>query len=226
MRPASHALRPDADAAHRSSALARALVNNRKWAADIKATDPTFLPTIAKGQSPSILWLGCSDSRTPETTILGFRPGDVFSHRNIANIINPTDISLLSVVEYAVAQLTVTHIVVCGHTSCGGVAATLGNGKLGVIDVWLQPMRMLRERHAAELAKLEGAAKTTAMSKINVQAGVEVLRRIPTVLHAIRDRGLKVHGLIYDLDTGLLEEVDCGEPIEMGAARETAFEYH
>ena len=154
---------------------------------------------------------------------MGFRPGDVFSHRNIANIINPTDISLLSVVEYAVAQLTVTHIVVCGHTSCGGVAATMGNGKLGVIDVWLQPMRILRERHAAELSKLEGAEKLNLLCKLNVQAGVDVLRRIPTVLDAMRDRELKVHGLLYDLDTGLLEEVDCGEPIDMGAAREEAF---
>ena len=155
---------------------------------------------------------------------MGFRPGDVFSHRNIANIINPTDISLLSVVEYAVAQLTVTHIVVCGHTSCGGVAATLGNGKLGVIDVWLQPMRILREQHAAELEGLEGAAKTNLLCKLNVQAGVGVLRRIPTVLDAIRDRGLKVHGLLYDLGTGLLEQVDTEEPIDMGAVREKAFE--
>lgn len=197
---------------------------NKRWATETAKNDPEFFPTLAKGQAPQILWLGCSDARKPETTILGLKPGDVFTHRNIANIINPTDISLLSVVEFAVAHIKVKHVVVCGHTSCGGVNATLSNNKLGVLDLWLQPMRALREKHADELAKLEGTDKTTYMAKLNVEAGVENLRRIPTVIDAMRDRGLQVHGVIYDLATGLLDEVDTSENDETGQKRVSAFE--
>ena len=115
-------------------------------------------------------------------------------------------------------------MVVCGHTSCGGVAATLNNNKLGVLDLWLQPMRVLRERHADELAKLEGDEKSTYMAKLNVRTGVENLRRMGTVIDAMEQRGLQVHGVIYDLATGLLEEVDCGEDEEIGKKRVAAFE--
>jgi carbonic anhydrase len=155
---------------------------------------------------------------------MGLKPGDVFTHRNIANIINPTDLSLLSVVEFSVRHLKVKHVVVCGHTSCGGVNATLANNKLGVLDLWLQPMRALREKHADELAKLEGADKSNHLAKLNVQAGVENLRRIPTVIEAMQERGLQLHGVIYDLATGLLEDLDCGEEEEVGKNRIAAFE--
>lgn len=198
---------------------------NHKWADDTHANDPDFFPTCAKGQAPKILWLGCSDSRAPETTILGMKPGDIFTHRNIANIISPTDLSLLSVVEFSVFHLKVQHIVVCGHTSCGGVAGSLANGKLGgPLDIWLQPMRALREKHAAQLDKMEQGEKMTALSKMNVSAGVDVLRRIPTVIDAMRERGLEVHGAIYNLGSGKLEQVDCGEQDDAAKNRETAFE--
>lgn len=197
---------------------------NKKWATQKAKEDPDFFPKLAKGQAPEILWLGCSDARKPETTILGLQPGDVFTHRNIANIVNPTDLSLLSVVEFAVKHLKVNHVVVCGHTSCGGVNATLGNSKLGVLDLFLQPMRQLREEHANELAQLEGADKVTYLAKLNVKAGVERLRRIPPVLEAVRDRGLQVHGVLYDLSTGLLEDLQCYEGKEDGKKRLDAFE--
>ncbi|RMY17911.1 hypothetical protein D0867_05694, partial [Hortaea werneckii] len=116
---------------HAKSAFQHALKCNHQWAETTQATDPDFFPTCAQGQAPSILWLGCSDSRAPETTLLGLKPGDVFTHRNIANILSPTDLSLLSVVEFSVFHLKVKHIVVCGHTSCGGVAGAMANGKLG-----------------------------------------------------------------------------------------------
>lgn len=122
------------------------------------------------------------------------------------------------------AHIKVKHVVVCGHTSCGGVNATLNNNKLGVLDLWLQPMRALREKHADELAKLEGTEKSTYMAKLNVQAGVENLRRMATVIDAMGDRGLQVHGVIYDLATGLLEEVDCGEDEIVGKKRVDAFQ--
>lgn len=115
--------------------------------------------------------------------------------------------------------MKVKHVVVCGHTSCGGVNATLNNNKLGVLDLWLQPMRVLREKHADELAKLEGSEKSTYLAKLNIQAGVEALKRIPTVIDAMNDRGLQVHGVIYDLQTGLLEDLDCGEDEEVSKKR-------
>jgi len=205
-------------------AYKKCLDYNQKWAADTAKNDPEFFPTLAKGQAPQILWLGCSDARKPETTILGLKPGDVFTHRNIANIINPTDLSLLSVVEFAVRHIKVKHVVVCGHTSCGGVAATLNNNKLGVLDLWLQPMRMLREKHADELAKLEGAEKSNYMAKLNVQMGVENLRRIPTVIEATKERGLQIHGVLYDLATGLLEDLSCDEDEQTEQKRVAAFE--
>ena len=155
---------------------------------------------------------------------MGLKPGDVFTHRNIANVVNPTDLSLLSVVEFAVAHIKVKHIVVCGHTSCGGVNATLNNKKLGVLDLWLQPMRLLREKHAEELAKLEGADKNNYLAKLNVLHGVENLRRIPTVIEAMKERGLQVHGVIYDLATGLLEDQECVEHEEHSERRIAAFE--
>ncbi|EMC98341.1 hypothetical protein BAUCODRAFT_155526 [Baudoinia panamericana UAMH 10762] len=208
-----------------NSAFKRALESNQQWAQKVSQSDPDFFPTCAKGQAPAILWLGCSDSRTPETTVLGLKPGDVFTHRNIANIVSPTDLSLLSVVEYAVAHIKVKHVVLCGHTSCGGVAGCLANMKLGgPLDIWLQPMRVLREQHVDELEKLEGAEKTTYMSKLNVQAGVDVLRRMPTIIDAMRSRGMQVHGVIYDLASGIVEEVDCDEHEDITAKREAAFE--
>ncbi|WPH00260.1 Hypothetical protein R9X50_00308400 [Acrodontium crateriforme] len=200
------------------------LESNKKWAGETAKADAAFFPTSSKGQSPPILWLGCSDSRVPETTLLGMKPGDVFTHRNIANIMHATDLSSLSVIYFAVAHLGVKHIVLCGHTSCGGVAGALGNDKLGLLDVWLQPLRELREKHADELAKLEGAEKTTYLSELNVKAGVEVLRRNPTVIDAMKERDLKVHGVIYDLASGTLREIACEEHETTGSNRVAAFE--
>lgn len=178
----------------------------------------------AKGQAPPILWLGCADSRVPETTILGCKPGDVFTHRNIANIINSTDISLLSIVQFSVFHLKVKHIVVCGHTSCGGVAGALANSKLDILDIWLQPLRALREKYADELETMDTAERGTFLAKKNVQAGVEVLKRIPTVIDAQRERGVTVHGVIYNLGTGLLEEVETPEEEKEANKRVTCFE--
>ena len=137
---------------------------------------------------------------------------------------NPTDLSMLAVVEFAVVHLKVKHVVVCGHTSCGGVAATLGNGTLGVLDTWLQPMIALREQHADELEKLEGAEKDVFMSKLNIAAGVNVIRRIPSVIKAVEERGMTVHGTLYHLNTGLLEEVHVDETDSAAKKRVTAFE--
>ncbi|KAF2215388.1 hypothetical protein CERZMDRAFT_82409 [Cercospora zeae-maydis SCOH1-5] len=198
---------PTADAA--IDAYHHCLDCNKKWAEEVTTNDPGFFPTCSKGQAPPLLWIGCADSRVPETTILNCKPGEVFTHRNIANIVNSTDISLLSIVQFAVFHLKVKHIVVAGHTSCGGVAASLANVKLDILDVWLQPLRGLREKFAEELEAMgDERERGTFLAKKNVLAGVQTLKRIPTVIDAVRERGLGIHGVIYDIDKGLLEEVD------------------
>ena len=154
---------------------------------------------------------------------MGLQPGDVFTHRNIANMVHPADLSLLSVVEFAVAHLKVAHIMLCGHTICGGVKATLANDSLGPLDTWLHPMRVLREQHADALAPLTPDDQTTQLARLNVRHGVETLRRIPTVMAAVRDRGLQVHGLMYDLRNGRLDEVACDEDPAVAQKRIAAF---
>lgn len=206
------------------SAFKHALESNKRWAEQTQKNDPEFFPRCGQGQSPKILWIGCSDSRIPETTLLGLKPGDVFTHRNIANIVNQTDINLLSVIQYSVKHLEVKHIVICGHTGCGGVNATLSNDSLGVIDIWLQPMRALREKHLAELKKLEGTEKGNLLAKLNVRTGVNVLRRIPVIVAAMRDRGMEVHGVVYDPGNGILEEVDYEEDEDVDKNRLATFE--
>lgn len=197
---------------------------NKKWATQYSEQAPDFFSKCAKGQAPPILWLGCADSRVPETTVLGCKPGDIFTHRNIANIINPTDVSLLSIVQFAVFHLKVKHIVVCGHTSCGGIAASLANAKLDVLDIWLQPIRLLREQYADEIATMDEKDRGTFLAKKNVQAGVENLKRIPTVIDAMRERGVQLHAVLYNLGTGLLEEVPDEDDEKRAVNRVSAFE--
>jgi carbonic anhydrase len=209
---------------HVEDEFTASLQANKIWASDIAAKDPEFFKNSAKGQTPDILWIGCCDSRVPETTVLGKKPGEVFVLRNIANVINPTDIALLSSVEFSVKHLKIKHIVLCGHTSCGGVKATLANNKLDILDVWLQPMRQIREKNAETLNSLSDADKEDALARLNVQQGVDNLRRIPTVVDAIKERGLKVHGLLYRLDSGHLEQVDTAEDEKASECRHNTFE--
>ena len=158
------------------------------------------------------MWLGCSDSRCPETTILGLQPGDVFVHRNIANVIAPTDVNTAAVIEYAVGVLQVKHVVLCGHTSCGGAAAALGDGKVGgVLDTWLLPVKSLRFQHGEELdAITDSAAKVVRMAELNVQQGVRVLMANATIREHIEGRGLQVHGTIFDLTQGRVRDLGLG----------------
>ncbi|KAK3111757.1 hypothetical protein LTR53_012661 [Teratosphaeriaceae sp. CCFEE 6253] len=207
------------------TAFQKALQNNQRWAAEYTAAEPDFFPTTAKSQSPDFLWIGCTDSRVPETTILGLKPGNVCAHRNIANIVAATDLSILAVIEFAVVHLKVKHVVVCGHSACGGVAGSMGNGKLGApLDIFIQPLRALREKHMKTLKGMSAAEQKAFITKTNVEEGVHVVKRIPTVIDAMRDRGLQVHGVLYDLTSGKLEEVDCDEGEEASAIRDELFE--
>ncbi|PYH77034.1 carbonic anhydrase [Aspergillus uvarum CBS 121591] len=200
-----------------------ALHQNKDWAAKIAKEDPQLFPTLAVGQQPEILWIGCSDSRCPETTLLGLKPGDVFVHRNIANVLHASDLSSSAVIEYAVKHLRVKHVVVCGHTSCGGVAAALGNKQLGILDPWLMPLRQLREQHLSLLNSLPTDEANLKLVELNVQEGVKTLKQKSVVLDAIQERGLRVHGLIYDVGSGVLRELDTDEPEEAIKARLTSF---
>ncbi|KUI69465.1 Carbonic anhydrase [Cytospora mali] len=213
-----------------------ALSSNGAWAGYKAHQNPEFFPRLASGQSPQILWIGCSDSRCPETTILGLQPGDVFVHRNIANIISATDINTSAVIEYAVAHLKVKHIVLCGHSACGGAGAALSDARVGgVLDTWLTPLKAVRHAHDEELASIQDdKERSERIAEMNVEAGVKVLMANFTVQEAIRDRGLEVHGCFFDIASGRVRDLGFGysnakanghrsqssdEPIKSNAAR-------
>jgi carbonic anhydrase len=199
------------------------LANNKGWASKTAREHPDLFPTLATGQHPEILWIGCADSRCPETTILGLQPGDVFVHRNIANIVHYGDLSSAAVIEYAVVYLKVAHIILCGHTACGGVTAALGNQKLGILDPWLMPLRRLREQNIQLLDSLDPKEAVVRLAELNVLQGVRALKENNVVLDAIQDRGLQVHGLIYDVGSGLLSELETHDSNASVESRLTAF---
>ncbi|KAI5801621.1 carbonic anhydrase [Peziza echinospora] len=179
------------------------LNRNKSWAQRLSALRPSLFPSLANSQAPQILWIGCSDSRVPETSVLDLLPGEVFVHRNIANVLPYDDLSSLSVIQYAVEVLQVKHIIVCGHYGCGGVMAALGNKKLGLIDNWLRHIRDVRAKHKDELAAISDPQKRcNRLVELNCIAQVHGVNRLANVQEAIADRGLKVHGLIYDVGTG------------------------
>lgn len=166
-----------------------------------------------------LVWLGCSDSRCPETTILGLQPGDVFVHRNIANIISPTDINTSAVIEFAVTYLKVKHVVLCGHSSCGGASAALSDARVGgVLDTWLTPLKAVRFAHAEELEGIEDeGARRIRIAELNVEAGCKVLLANYSIQEAIRDRGLEVHGCFFDIASGRIKDLGCGNAAVKGS---------
>ncbi|KAI1763915.1 carbonic anhydrase [Hypoxylon sp. FL1150] len=191
--------------------FAYALSSNQAWAGYKGHQNPDFFPKLALGQSPEILWIGCSDSRCPETTILGLQPGDVFVHRNIANIVSPTDINTSAVIEYSVVHLKVKHVVLCGHSSCGGAAAALGDGRVGgVLDTWLAPLKAVRNANREELAALGDKARAVRIAELNVEAGVQVLMANANIQDAIAERGLQVHGVFFDIGSGRVRDLGLG----------------
>ncbi|CAD6503770.1 BgTH12-05515 [Blumeria graminis f. sp. triticale] len=192
-----------------------ALKSNDAWANYKGHQNPAFFQKAEAGQSPSILWLGCSDSRVPETTVLGLQPGDVFVHRNIANIISPTDINSMAVIEYAVEHLKVNHIMLCGHTCCGGATAALDDVRVGgVIDTWITPLRALRRTNAEEMAEIKDTKqRAIRLAELGVEMGVRNLLNNFSVNQAINERGLTVHGCIYDIGCGKIRNLRCGTDI-------------
>jgi carbonic anhydrase len=181
---------------------------NRAWARAMVAADADFFTELAGRQSPDYLWIGCSDSRVPANQILDLEPGDVFVHRNIANVVVHTDLNCLSVLQYAVDVLRVRHVIVCGHYGCGGVAAALEGARHGVVDNWLRHVADVADRHAVELGGLDDEARLVRLCELNVAAQVAHVCQTTIVEDAwARGSDLTVHGLVYGLDDGLLRDL-------------------
>ena len=183
---------------------------NRAWAAERIAGDPAFFSRLEHLQRPDLLWIGCSDSRVPANDIVGLAPGELFVHRNVANVVPVTDLNALAVVEYAVNLLGVRHIVVCGHYHCGGVKAALEGHQAGAVALWLQPLRNLADEYRAELdALVSDDARWDRLCELNVAAQVRALAQTEIVETAWeRGADLAVHGWIYDLEDGLLRDLE------------------
>lgn len=185
--------------------IQKLLENNRAWAAAVSATDPGFFEALSHQQSPQFLWIGCSDSRVPANQITGLAPGEVFVHRNVANIVAETDFNVLAVIQYAVDVLKVRHIIVCGHYGCGGVKAAMEETQHGLIDNWLRHIQSIARRNAAELDALGEVERGDRMCELNVIGQAENLARTTVVQDAWR-RGqqLHLHSWIYRLHDGRL----------------------
>ena len=181
------------------------LRNNRDWAASISASDPDFFRKLAGQQRPEYLWIGCSDSRVPANQITGLAPGEVFVHRNVANVVAETDFNVLAVLQYAVDVLKVKHIIVCGHYGCGGVTAALDNFRHGMIDNRLSGIRSLRRMHRLELDSLPPEAAADRLCELNVLAQARHVAHT-TILEDAWERGQEtsIHSWIYRLTSGLI----------------------
>jgi carbonic anhydrase len=180
--------------------------NNRAWAGRIRQQDPDFFLTLSRQQSPTYLWIGCSDSRVPANEIVGLLPGELFVHRNIANLVVHTDLNCLSVLQFAVDILKVRHVIVCGHYGCSGVQAALRRDRLGLSDNWLRHLQDVREKH---LVDGDDEAASDRLCEVNVIEGVANVCHTSIARDAWqRDQELTVHGWIYGLQDGLLRDLN------------------
>jgi len=189
--------------------LSHLLANNQSWAADMTRQDPEFFSRLSRQQAPGYLWIGCSDSRVPANEIVGLQPGELFVHRNVANVVVPSDLNCLAVLQYAVDVLRVEHVIVCGHYGCGGVEAAWKRTPFGLIDNWLRHVQAVGEMHADLLTRgMTDAQCTSRLAELNVIAQVANVCRTTVVIDAWRrGQALSVHGWIYGLQDGLLRDL-------------------
>ena len=188
--------------------LSHLFENNRNWAAEMTRQDPDFFSRLAGQQAPRYLWIGCSDSRVPATQITGLLPGEMFVHRNIANVVVHTDLNCLSTIQFAVEVLKVEHIIVCGHYDCGGVFAALRGDKVGLADNWLRHVQDVRSKHQPQLDALPAEARQQRLCELNViEQAINVSKT--TVVRDAWSRGqsLAIHSWVYDLRDGLLRDL-------------------
>jgi carbonic anhydrase len=191
-----------------NGSLNNLFTNNREWADRMSKERPGFFEKLAKQQSPKYLWIGCSDSRVPANEIVGLDPGEVFVHRNVANVVVPSDLNALSVIQFAVEHLRVEHIMVVGHYGCGGVIAAARGTRIGLVDNWLRHVQDVRLRHRQRLNHLEQEELEDVLCEMNVleQVGNVALSNVLQDAWA-RDQKIQVHGLIYGLSDGLLKDL-------------------
>jgi carbonic anhydrase len=202
--------------------LREILENNRRWAERVRAQEPSFFEDLAAIQAPNILWIGCSDSRVPANQITGQQPGEVFVHRNLANVVVHTDLNCLSVIQFAVDVLGIRHVIVCGHYGCGGVRAALEGQRVGLADNWLRHVEDVRDVHAEVLAALpEGEARWDRLCELNVIEQALHVSQTTVMRDAwVRGQEVTVHGWIYALRDGRLRDlrVSAASPAEAARA--------
>ncbi|MCR9291099.1 MAG: carbonate dehydratase [bacterium] len=195
---------------------------NAKWSKDVRTSDASFFERLSQQQTPDYLWIGCADSRVPANQIIGLDPGEVFVHRNVANLVVHTDLNCLSAIQYAVDVLRVKHIIVCGHYGCGGVEAAISKPELGLIENWLRHIEDVYSKHEKSLEKLEDhASKVNRLCELNVIEQVVNVCRTTIVRGAWRrGQALAVHGWVYGLSDGLLRDLDMclSQPEEVDSA--------
>ena len=181
---------------------------NRNWAASMVEEDPNFFKDLASQQAPEYLWIGCSDSRVPANELVGMAPGELFVHRNIANVVVHSDLNALSVLQFAVDVLKVKHIIICGHYGCGGVHAALTNTRVGLADNWLGHVRDVREKHGKYLGNVSGRAATNRLVELNVAEQVMNTAHT-TIVRDAWERGqpLTIHSWVYGVHDGLLRDL-------------------
>ena len=184
---------------------------NREWALSVKTSDPLFFEKLASQQNPDYLWIGCSDSRVPANQIVGLMPGEMFVHRNVANMVVPTDLNCMTVLQYAVEVLKVKHVMVVGHYGCGGVAAAYENADNGLIDKWLRNIKDVQQNHQLELDQIKDKTqRLDLLCELNVAAQVSNVCHTTTAQNAWqRGQSLSIHGWIYSLADGLLKDLEC-----------------
>ncbi len=192
------------------TSLAHIFQRNRIWAHQHLESDLDYFKRLSSLQAPEYLWIGCADSRVPANVITGLEPGEVFVHRNVANLVSAADMNCMAVLQYAIEHLKVRHIIVCGHYGCGGVKAALEPPLHGLVDYWLEPVRALAREHAAELDSLAGRARADRLCEMSVCAQVRNVAHTPIIQRAwSRGDAIAVHGWIYGLDDGLLHDLGC-----------------
>ena len=182
--------------------------HNRQWAADMQRSQPGFFTRLKEQQKPKYMWIGCSDSRVPANQITGLEPGEVFVHRNVANVVVPSDLNALSTLQFAVERLKVSHVMVVGHYGCSGVQAALEGARIGLADNWLRHIQDVRDRHVKILDQIDPQVRANALCELNV---IEQVRNVcqSTVLQDAwtREQEITVHGWIYGLHDGLLQDL-------------------
>ncbi len=201
--------------------IAKIFENNKEWVANKLALDPDYFSNLSKGQNPEFLYIGCSDSRVTAEDLMGVKPGEVFIHRNIANMVISIDLNVMSVLNYAVRYLKVKHIVVCGHYGCGGVKAAMQSEDMGILNPWLRNIRDVYRLHKEELNAIkEESARYNRLIELNVQEQCVNLIKTAAVQEAYKERGLTVHGWIFDIHTGKLVDLKIDFPKILGEIME------